>query len=473
MKILFAASECAPFVKVGGLADVIGSLPRALKELGADVSIVLPYYGAIKLDRKPNLVKKNIALRFEEKEACFNLWQTELPKTNVSVFLIENSDYFEKGGVYIENDASSGGSIIEARRFLFFSLASVKTANLINANILHCHDWHTGLIPYLVKKDDFPLKTIISIHNIGYQGVYPSQTANLLLKTNFGGSVNCLREGIINADLITTVSQNYAQEILTSEFGFGLENDLKSRKKDLVGILNGLDPDQFNPQKNIYIKREFSLKNFKGKIENKIHLQKICFQKTDVSVPIVGMVSRLAQQKGFDLIKEIFPKLMDAKMQLIILGEGIKEYQDFLQSMAPKFSDKFFVKIGFDEKFAHQIYAGSDIFLMPSLYEPCGLGQMIAMRYGAVPIVRSVGGLKDTVKSVKIKTKSSKQAIEGTGFLFKEYKGQKLLAAVKKALKTFENKKIWIQVQKNAMKQDFSWRQSAKKYLEIYQRLTS
>jgi len=447
MKVLFAASECAPIAKVGGLADVVGSLPKYLKKMGVDVSILIPFYGVVNLKKeKRKLVSK------EEK---FNLWQTFLPESRVPVFLIENNNYF-KGDVYIESDASSGGSEMEAKRFLFLSAAAIEVAKILKIDILHCHDWHTAIVATLPKNKN--IKTLLTIHNLQYQGIYPSEIVNKLLGTNFSGEVNCLKEGILNADFINTVSPNYAKEILTSEYGYGLENFLKQRKNNLIGILNGIDTEEFNPKTDKNLKANYSLLDIEKKEENKIYLQKKYFKETNPNIPVLGMVSRLASQKGIDLIKEIFPLLMKENLQFILLGTGAREYEVFFEEKKKEFPQKFWTKIGFDDNLARQIYAGADIFLIPSLFEPCGLGQLIAMRYGTLPIARLVGGLKNTV------TKE-------TGFLFKNYNEQEFLQVIKKALRVYKNKKIWEKLQKNGMKNDFSWEKSAKEYLKIYKKL--
>jgi len=460
-KIVFVAAECAPFVKVGGLADVIGSLPKALKKIGANVSVVIPFYGAIKL-KKDDLVllKSKIAINFEGKEELFSLWKTKLPQSEVSLFLIDNKKFFE-GNAYLENDASSGGSLQEARRFLFFSVAALKTTELIKGDIIHCHDWHSALIPFLLKKKK--IKTLITIHNIAYQGIFTAEVVNRLLKTKLTGTVNCLEKGIEKSNLITTVSPTYAKEILSPEFGFGLEKLLKKRKKDLFGIINGLDYQQFGPATDPYIKRKYSIESLVGKAVNKEYLQKKCFQKANPEVPIIGMVTRIAEQKGFDLIEKILPQMIKENLQFVILGRGTEKYESFLKKIAKKNPQKLSVTTRFDEKFAHQIYAGSDIFLMPSVFEPCGLGQMIAMKYGTVPIVRAIGGLKDTVRSVD-KNKP-------TGFSFEEYSPKALWFEIKKALHLFKDKKRWLEIQKNGMSENFSWEHSAQLYLDLYKKL--
>lgn len=469
MKILLVASECAPLAKVGGLADVVGSLPKTLKNLGADVSVVIPFYKTVSVKKKElKLFSENLWVNFAGKKENFSLWQTYLPKSKVPVFLIKKDEYFGKGDVYLETDASSGGSEKEAARFFFLTLAGIKIAQLIGAEVLHCHDWHVSLAAFLVKKQGLKkIKTLLTIHNLGYQGVYSSNVVNKLLGTDFIENVNCLKLGISNADFISTVSPNYAREILTPEYGFGLDKNLTERTKELTGIINGLDYKIWNPEKDSYLKSSYSYKSLENKKINKIHFQKEFFKKSNPATPILGMISRLAEQKGFDLIQEIFPVLMKKDINLVILGQGLLRYENFFKEKVKQFPGKIGLKIGFDEEMAHQIYAGADMFLMPSFFEPCGLGQLIAMRYGTVPIVRETGGLKDTVSPVRI----TNEKIEGTGFLFKNYRSEELLESIEESLKTFENKKFWREIQINGMKKDYSWEISAGQYFKIYQQL--
>ena len=469
LKILFIASECASIAKVGGLADVVGSLPKTLKKTGIDVSIVLPFYEIIsRKDRKLKLVYKNISVNFDGTEKKFCVWKTFLENSKVPVFLIDNKEYFKGRGVYIEEDASSGGSKEEAARFLFLSVAGIKIAQLIKAQIIHCQDWHTAIIPFLLKKDGIKdFKTFLTIHNLAYQGIYSATIVNQLLKTNFSEDINCLKLGVSNADIVNTVSPNYAKEILTKKYGFGLEKDLKKRKDKLIGIINGLDIKTWDPSNDIHLKSQYNIRCLNKKIENKAYLQKKFFKKIDTEIPVIGIVSRLAEQKGFDLIEKIFPLLMKENLNFIILGTGLPRYQNFFQEKARQYPEKLGVKIGFSEELAHQIYAGVDIFLMPSFFEPCGLGQLIAMRYGTVPIVRETGGLKDTVIPIKVKDNK----VSGNGFLFKDYKAEEFFKAIKKSLSVFEKNDVWKKIQINGMKQDYSWEKSTKEYLKIYRKL--
>jgi len=473
MKILFIASECAPIAKIGGLADVVGSLPKALKKLGVDVSVIIPYYQSLNVPEKNMLAGKDFSVIFDGKEEHFELWQTYLPpcKTHpdecVPLYLIKNDGIFGKS-IYLEKDASPSGNEKEATRFLFLSAAGIKVAEALGVSILHCHDWHAAIIPFLKKnKPGSRAKSILTIHNLEYQGVYDKNLVNRLLGTDFAGDVNCLETGILNADFITTVSPNYAKETLTKEFGAGLEESLKKRGNSFKGILNGIDVEKFDPKNDPALQKNYFIENLGDKAENKASLQRRCFKKTDSQIPVLGIVSRLADQKGFDLIIEIFDSLIKKNLQIVLLGQGAGNYEKFFGKMAEKFPQKVFARIGFDSKLAQQIYGGADMFLMPSRFEPCGLGQMIAMRYGTVPIARSVGGIKDTVQNIRVQN----EKVQGTGFLFEKYDSKELLSATERALGAFQDKKIWKQIQINDMTQDFSWEKSAKIYVSLYKRL--
>ena len=465
MKVLFVASECNPFIKVGGLADVVGSLPLALKKQGVEPAIFLPFYKNIRLKEKPKLIFKNLCLTFEGKKQIFSIYKTFLG-LKVPVYLLSHSHYFDE--VYPSGKISGKKIKNEARRFIFLSLVTAHLPFLNEFQIIHCHDWHTGLVPYFLKQKKSKIKTLITLHNPSYQGIQLSSFINKLLNTSFSQKkINILKLGIKNADLVSTVSPSYARELLNPKYGFGLSYLLKKKKP--IGILNGLDENLFDPKKDRFILKTYSLKTIKNKQKNKIYLQKKIFGQSNLSAPVLAIISRLAPQKGIDLIKEIFPLLMRENLQFIVLGKGHKRYELFFKKMKKRYQKKFWAKTGFDEKLAHQIYAGSDIFLMPSYFEPCGLGQQIAMKYGTIPVARAIGGIKDTVIPVKI----NKTKVKGTGFLFKRYTPTSFLNKIQKALQTYQDKKIWIKIQKNAMGQDFSWQRSAQEYIKIYQSLLS
>lgn len=472
MKILFIAAECAPAVKVGGLADVVGSLPKALKKLGVDVAVAIPFYDSIKLVGEPQLFRPGLSVSFQGGEKGCEIWESVLPSAgdfqdeSVPLFLIKAGGVFAQN-IYFEKDATPQGSEKEALSFLFLSAVGGELAKILGAKILHCHDWHTALAPFLVKRRNYKVKTILTIHNLEYQGRYEAALVNRILSTDFSGDFNCLRQGISDADFITTVSPTYSREILTEKFGAGLQNALKMRSDELVGILNGLDIAEFNPQKDAALKDFYSADNFEGKETNKKFLQEKFFGKSDASVPVLALISRLTAQKGIDLVVEIFNSLMAENMQFVLLGQGAELYEKIFLQKAKGFPAKFSAHIGFDEKLARQIYAGADIFLMPSLFEPCGLGQQIAMRYGTVPVARAVGGIKDTVEDIK----AEGGKLTGAGVLFEQYNAAEFLSAIKKAFGFYQNKAWWRQIAVNGMKKDFSWDRSAREYIKLYRRL--
>lgn len=421
MKILFVASECTPIAKVGGLGDVIGSLPKALEKRGVHTKIILPFYELIQQKIwKPKLV---LELNKETK-----IYKTKLPRSDVEVFLVYNKQYLSTGPVYLEKTAFVNKSK-EIERFLFFSRTVyqlLKHPKFWKPDIVHCHDWHTGALVSSIKHQVSRNKsgTVFTIHNLANKG-------------KIGGGT-LIGEGIINADKVSTVSETYAKEILTKEYGEGLENLLKKRKKDLIGILNGIDYEFWPRPKNILDK------------------------KTDHKNPKFGLVARLTDQKGINLVLPLVPNLIEQEgAQFYFLGRGKEEYEKTLISLAKKYPGKVKVKIGFDEKLAHKIYEQSDFFLMPSLFEPSGLGQMISMNYGTIPIVRATGGLKDSVQHLK------------TGFVFEKPTSKALFSAIKLALQYFKNPIKIAKIRKNCLAEDFSWTKSAKKYKQLYENLES
>lgn len=466
IKVLMASAEVAPLAKVGGLADVVGSLPPALKKLNCDVRIIMPLYNEVIDKRKYKLKKKysNFEVPSGKNFQLVNIWESKLPKTKVPVYFIENEKYFGKGEVY-----SGKGS----EKFLFFSLAALYVLPVLKfiPDVVHCHDSHTALIPDIIKTANLEylknIKTIYTIHNLNYQGVNEIEvlsTGNLrkeslkiISKDAQNGDINFMVQGILGADLVNTVSKKYSREIATSIYGAGLEKLIKKRQEDLYGIVNGIDVDFFNPSKDKLIRKRYSAKNLSAKVKNKIFLQKQLGLKIDKNKPLIGLISRLAWQKGLELISEDVIKL---DCQFVFLGTGQKIYEKMIAGLAKKYPDKVSAKIMFDVKLAQQIYAGSDMFLMPSRFEPCGLGQMIAMRYGTLPIVRATGGLDDTVDSK-------------VGFKFEKFKISDFKKALEKALFVYYNKPDeWKKMQVNAMERDFSWDKSALAYMKLYKKLT-
>lgn len=466
IKVLMAAAEAAPFAKVGGLADVVGSLPLALAKLNCDVRVILPFYGGIERSRfNFKIIARNIKFNFGREEQTINVWQASLKGSKVIFYFIE-SKYFAAKEIYKpeKNDTST-------KRFLFFSQAVLESLLIIKfqPDIIHCHDFHTAMIIDLVKAGKYDYlkktKTVYTIHNLNYQGLAGSEILSVsdLNKESLAslgcdiqdGDINFMAQGIMNADAVTTVSKTYAEEIGTIEYGAGLEKIINTRK--IYGVVNGLDIKLFNPAADKLIAKKYSVKTLKNKAINKTNLQQALGFKAEENLTLVGMVTRISWQKGFDLFSD---RLLQLPLQLIILGTGESGYEDKLNQLAKKYPDKFKFKNYFDLQLAQQIYASADIFLMPSQFEPCGLGQMIAMRYGTVPVVRATGGLDDTVNSK-------------VGFKFKEFTEDALMATLQTAIKTFTNKNKWTQLQQNCMQQDFSWDKSANEYSKIYKKLLS
>lgn len=465
IKVLFVAPECAPFVKVGGLADVIGSLPKSLKKLGVDVRIILPKYGTIK-EKEWNLKKISFFHLDKEKIAIF---QTLLPKSNVIVYFLENKKYFSQKEVYLSSKEFKG-----FEKFLFFSKAVLEIFQKIKwkPEIIHCNEWETAILIPLLKikfrNQKSKIKTVLTIHNLSVQGKWNAkdifQFLNLkgdeiksLKEKDNDGDFNILQQGILNSDIVTTVSPTYAKEILTKSYGFGLEKELKRKKP--VGILNGIDTEVFNPETDTNLKANYSVKNVEKKIENKIELQEILKFEKNEKIPLLGFIGRLTSQKGIVLFEKVIPRLVKKNLQLVFLGVGEKRYEKMLLEFSRIYPKNISAKIEFNPVLAQKIYGGTDIILIPSLFEPCGLIQMIAQRYGTIPVARKTGGLADTIENKK------------TGFLFKKFSPESFLGAIEKCLLAFQNKKEWQRIVKRAMKKDFSWEKSAKKYLKIYQKL--
>jgi starch synthase len=480
IKVLMAGVEVRPFAKVGGLADVMGSLPPALKKLGVDIRLIMPLYSSI--DRKKYGLKRiysDLEIPSGRIMIKVDIHVATLPGTRVKIYFIEAPEYFAPPEVYVPGDNSE--------RFLFFSLAALYCLPVLDfePQIIHCQDSHVALIPDIIKVTNLEylkeLKTLYTIHNFRYQGKTKEKvlsTGNLskestktLSKDAQDGDINFMVQGVLQADLINTVSPSYSREITTSHYGAGLDNIIRKRKKDLYGILNGIDLEFFSPSKNPAIKHRYNRRTISNKVKNKIFLQKKLGLEVNEDIPLIGMITRLAWQKGVDLITDRFSRL---KAQFVFLGTGTKKYEDHLKRLAKNNPNQFSAQILFDSGLAQQIYAGSDMFLMPSRYEPCGLGQMIAMRYGTLPIVRETGGLKDTVKNFKLSVFNIQKGklIDETGFSFKDVSVPALLNTIKNALDIYyEYPNIWKQLQINAMSKDFSWDRSAQEYLDLYRKL--
>jgi starch synthase len=466
VKILLVAAEASPLVKVGGLADVVGSLPKALNKLGHDVRVMLPQYGIIDLAKynlSPVISNFDVQIFHTKKPAALGM--TDL-YDELKIYLVGNKEFFGSKNVY-------GGN--EAKRFFFFDRAAVEAMSKINwqPDIIHCHDWHTALIPMWLKKINWNGGLIFTIHNLAYQGSFD----NLFLSASGLDQdwhkrpedipeppLNFMSQGIIWADMITTVSENYAREVVNPECGMGLDTLLHYRRDKFVGIINGIDYEEYNPSTDHFIAANFDSSSLGSRVINKLTLQKQLGLPEDIDTPVIGMVSRLDEQKGFDIVIDSIALLFEkTQAQLVIVGQGKEQYHSLLKKAAIKYPHRLAVSIGFNEALGHLVYAGCDMFLMPSCFEPCGLGQLIAMRYGAIPVVRHTGGLVDTVEDL------SADLGNGNGFVFRGYNVKSMLDAVKRAVDTYKEKESWQRVMRRIMSLDFSWQNSARKYEAVYQ----
>jgi len=496
IKILIAAAELTPIAKVGGLGDVISALPKALIKLGVDARVIIPFYKIINRKRyKFRLIKSGITIPTKVKIEQVNLWQTNI--SGVTVYLIEH-DFYNSGDIYSSKLNKSTklypSNLIDIEKFIFFSHALLESTKAINfkPDIIHLNDWHTAAVTLFLqstyKNGSFfrKTKTLLTIHNLANQGITEPEIINLnqinpslasAMEDLKNKDINFLAQGIINADLINTVSPTYAKEILTSKFSAGLGKVLAKRKTNLYGILNGLDTNFYDPKTDKFIKQNYTLTTLSKKIINKTALQKTLHLPIDQKIALIGLVSRLVWQKGIDLLNENIVKLLNC--QIVILGTGEKKIENKLSTLAKKYPKKISTQIKFDEPLAHQIYAASDVFLMPSRFEPCGLGQMIAMRYGTVPIVYATGGLKDTIKNFRFSifdfqtnSKIKIQNLKANGFSFSDFNSQSFFNTLKSALKIYYDKpEAWRRLQQNCMGKNFSWDKSAAEYLKIYKSL--
>lgn len=468
LKILLISSEISPYAKSGGLGDVVGSLPKTLRDLGADVRCVLPKYKNIK---EKYLIGSeylgSVAINLDWRNQGASVYSL---KSDVPTYVLENHYYFDRDGMYGYGD--------DFERFAFFAKASVAFLNTIDfiPDIIHCNDWQAALAPVFLR-DTFggflpfqKTKVVYTIHNIQYQGLFGKEILrNIGLnegyfsdeKMEFYGNISFAKAGIAYADVVTTVSETYAQEIQSSEYGYGLDGVLRKYSYKLKGILNGIDDTKADPATDPFIYENFDINTIEIKKKNKKALQRE-LNLADRDVPLIGIVSRLADQKGLDLIGVAMNELLNKDIQLVILGTGDGRYEHMFKHMAWREPSKISANIFFSEELAQKIYASSDMFLMPSLFEPCGLGQIFAMRYGTIPIVRRTGGLSDTVVHYDPDTKT------GNGFVFNDYVASGMMWSINEAIKVYENKEEWEIVIKNAMKCDFSWQRSAEKYIEMY-----
>ena len=458
LKVLLASSEVVPFAKTGGLADVAGALPIALERLGVDVRVVMPRYKTVKSDKETAKLGKN-----------------------VKVYFINNDAYYNRDGLYGDIKGDYGDNL---DRFVYFCKESLNLMKDINfkPDIVHCNDWQSALIPVylktIYKNDGFfdNTRTMFTIHNLAYQGLF---SKDLLYKTGLGWDVftingmefydkiSLLKGGLMYSDVLTTVSPTYAKEIQAKESGCGLDGVLTARRKALHGVLNGIDYDVWDPAKDKFIFKNYSAENIDDKYVNKEMLRNEVGLKQDKNAPLIGLISRLADQKGFDLIAAVINDVLKMGAQIIILGTGEERYHELLKKLAKKYPKATSINLRFDNTLACKIYAGCDMFLMPSRYEPCGLGQLISLKYGTIPIVRQTGGLKDTVQEFSPKTK------KGNGFVFGPYEAKEFMKCIKRALAVYQDKPSWRSLVLKATAYDFSWEESAAKYIELYKKALS
>jgi len=481
LRILFATSEVNPFAKTGGLADVSASLPSALAWLGYQVIAVMPMYRSVMEGTfKLKLVEETLEIPFRGRLLKAKVFYSEI-EPNLLVYFIKRDEFFDRSMLY---GTAEGDYFDNADRFIFFSKAIFYLSKVIDFQpvIIHCNEWQTALLPVYLKtlyKDDpffRPSRTIFTIHNLAYQGIFPKEYMTLsglpqelfsMKGLEYYGQMSFMKGGILFSDIVTTVSERYAQEIKTPEYGYGLDGVLRDRSDDLYGVLNGVDYTEWSPETDPHIAARYNSRDLSGKKKCKEDLRKVMKLKGSEASPIIGMTTRLAQQKGCDILAEAMDELLEMDLYLVLLGQGEEKYERQIADLGKKYKGRFGVKIGFDNVLAHKIEAGSDMFMMPSRYEPCGLNQMYSLKYGTIPIVRATGGLDDTIQEFNPETE------KGNGFKFVEYSAAALVEEVKKALSVYKNKRLWLKLVKKAMKEDFSWRKSAIKYAEIYDRVLS
>ncbi len=475
-KILFVASEAHPLIKTGGLADVIGSLPPTLTARGADVRLLLPaYHDAV---ARAGALAPVAQIFFPGLSHSVTLLEGELPGTPVKTWLVDFPPAYDRpGNPYL--NAYGHPWHDNATRYALLARVAVRlalgTAGLKwRPDVVHCHDWQTGLVPALLAQEPKRPATVFTIHNLAYQGLFPYDTFTSLglpaslwshEALEFHGQLSFIKGGLAFADRLTTVSPTYAREIQTPEFGNGLDGLLRRRAERLAGILNGIDGDVWDPARDTYLAQRYSARRLRDKQPNKLSLQQTFRLPANPRTPLIGMVGRLVHQKGIDLVLEALPALMQQPLQVVLLGSGEADYEHALRAAAQRYSDRLAVRIGYDETLAHNIEAGADMFLMPSRFEPCGLNQLYSLRYGTIPIVREVGGLADTVVDATEKNLKSGSA---TGIVFRGASSDELIAAVDRALALFRDARRWKRMMLAGMRQDFTWRHSAAEYLQLY-----
>ncbi len=470
MRVLFMSAEVAPFAKAGGLADVALALPRALSSLDIETAVVMPKYRMV--DGKTKMTRAaEFAVRVGDTPKPCVAWRSTLPDSAVPIFFLEHDPYFDRAQIY--GEGSEYPDALE--RFTFLSRGALALCDAMEwtPDMIHAHDWHTALAPGWLRDGTFPRlrssRSLLTIHNLAYQGSFdlegrriPGLSEKALTPYLCGDRINLLRGGILSADLVNTVSPSYAREIL--DRGDGLEADLHARRDDLYGVLNGIDTSVWNPQTDPHLWVNYSIRDLSGKAENKRRLQRECGFAEDPRTPLIGMISRLAEQKGFDLMIEAFDRLLELGIQFVLLGTGDAQMEQFFREAAARHPQRVSAMLTFSETWAHRIEAAADIFLMPSRFEPCGLNQQYSLRYGTVPVVRATGGLRDTVIDADAKTES------GNGFVFEPYDSSALLGALQRAVIVYRDQPArWAELIRCGMGEDRSWKESAKAYVRLYE----
>lgn len=475
LKILMLASEVVPFAKTGGLADVAGALPKAIHALGHDIRVAMPRYGRIKLDKfelQEMLPPFDVPIHHATEPA--RLLRASIG-VDIPVYMVDSPKYFDREGIYMYPD--------DADRFIFFCRAVLEALKLLEwqPDVIHCNDWHTAIVPNwlntIYKNDPFfsDVVTVYTIHNLAYQGIFGYRVLEIAGLDEWGfiyhpemadlnEVVDLMGRGIYWADVVNTVSETYAQEILTPEFGERLDPLLRDRRDRLFGILNGVDYETASPDSDPHIAANYGAATLDRKLENKLALQREAKLPEDAKVPVIGVISRLTASKGFDILGDVIDHVLDLGVQCVLMGTGDQHYHDLFSRMVRQYPHQAAIFLTFNAPLAQRIYAGSDMFLMPSRFEPCGTSQMVAMRYGSVPVVRATGGLADTVQDYDPRTG------QGNGFVFKEYDRWALFAAVVRAVEIYKHQDAWRQIQLRGMSADFSWEQSARKYVDLYHR---
>ncbi len=473
MKILYAASEAAPFIKSGGLGDVAQALPAALaKEKDVEVSVFIPYYKSIKdnPDIKVEFVK-NFSVCVAWRTEYVGIFKATSRSKKLSYYFVDNEHYFYRDGIY--------GHYDDGERFTFFSLAILESMRQLDyfPDIIHCNDWQTALIPVLKKALYHGVydnaRTVFTIHNIEYQGKMPNEFMQDVIGIDeyyrnvltYNNCINFMKSAIVMADKVTTVSKTYSHEIRHAYFAHGLQDILKENEYKIAGIVNGINTELYNPVKDSLIFENYTASDLSGKAKNKAELQKMLGLAVSSDVPMIAMISRLVSHKGLDLVEYVMGELMQRNLQFVVIGTGDSKYEDMFNFNAYIHSDKMSANITFNLELANKLYAAADMFLMPSKSEPCGLSQLIAMRYGTVPIVRETGGLVDTVPPLNVET------LEGKGFTFKGYNAHDMLGAIDRCIDFYNNREKWEKHIKNLIKYNSGWKNSVSEYLKLYNEL--